>query len=329
MERSDEDEPVSDMRILVVDDDPLMVEPLKERLRQGGHRVVACSDGESAWEALQGGAPFDVVVLDWMMPGMNGLELCRRIRDATEGPYTYVVMLTGRDDPGDVLTGFEAGADDYLVKPFDWAELDARLRVGERIVDLQNALIEARETLRVQAMQDPLTGILNHGAIIDTLKREVDRAHRERRPVSMVLADLDEFKKVNDQHGHLVGDRVLIEVARRMRSCLRSYDSIGRYGGEEFLIVFPNSGPSQASALAERIRSAVSNEPFKVGEVEMTVTISQGVATWPEPTPAGVERLIHCADQALYAVKHSGRDGVECVRFDAGRADELFRHEGR
>jgi two-component system, cell cycle response regulator len=311
------------MRILVVDDDPLTLHMVVYRLRQWGHEVISCTDGAMAWKVLEQGTVPNVAILDWMLPGMNGPELCQRIRGRSDCPYVYIVMLTGRNNPDDLIAGLDAGADDYLTKPFHLGELDARLRAGKRIVDLQNELILARETLRVQAMQDSLTQILNHGAIIEALLREIDRAHREHQPLSLILADLDGFKNVNDSYGHVVGDGILVEVARRMRNCLRSYDAIGRYGGEEFLMVLPNSEAAQAVRLAERIRVAVSQEPFRFRNLDLTVTVSQGVTTWTQPYPIPIERLIQTADGALYLVKNSGRNGVEYAPFD-GQADEVF-----
>ncbi len=304
------------MKILVVDDDPLTLHMVVYRLRQWGHEVISCTDGDSAWKVLETGTIPNVAILDWMMPGMNGPDLCQKIRSRTDCPYVYIVLLTGRNNPEDRITGLDAGADDYLTKPFHLGELEARLRAGKRIVDLQNELIATRESLRIQAMQDPLTQILNHGAILDLLMSELNRAHREVQPLSLILADLDGFKNVNDTYGHVTGDQVLIEVARRMRNCLRSYDAIGRYGGEEFLVVLPNSDDSQAIQLAERIQVAISSEPFRSHHVDLTVTVSQGVTTWNEPSPIPVERLIQTVDQALYRVKHSGRDGVEHTVFD-------------
>jgi two-component system, cell cycle response regulator len=315
------------MRVFIVDDDPLTLEPLVQRLDRLGHDVVPCVDGESAWEALRDGPDPDVVILDWMLPGIDGLELCRRIREREDGPYVYIVMLTGRTGPENLLAGFEAGADDYLSKPFDWEELEARLRAGERIVNLQNALIEARERLRIQAMQDPLTGVLNHGAILDALGRELDRAGRAQGALSVILADLDEFKSVNDTLGHLAGDRVLTEVARRLRACLRSYDSIGRYGGEEFLLVLPSCGRDEATALAERIRGVVADSRFQAESAEIRVTVSQGVVTTGPPVRGSVEGLIRSADGALYGVKKSGRNGVRCVVLDPEHEAELSGEE--
>lgn len=311
------------MQILVVDDDPLTLHMVVYRLRQWGHEVISCTEGDTAWKVLEKGTVPNVAILDWMMPGINGPDLCRRIRARSDCPYVYIVMLTGRNNPDDLIAGLDAGADDYLTKPFHLGELDARLRAGKRIVDLQNELITARETLRIQAMQDPLTQILNHGAIVDRLSREIDRSHREHQSLSLILADLDGFKNVNDSYGHVVGDQVLVEVARRMRNCLRSYDAIGRYGGEEFLMVLPNSEASQAVRLAERIRVAVSQEPFRFRNLDLTVTVSQGVTTWTEPHPIPIERLIQSADGALYLVKNSGRNGVEYSRFDV-HAEDAF-----
>jgi diguanylate cyclase (GGDEF)-like protein len=304
------------MKILVVDDDPITLHMVVHRLRQWGHEVISCTDGEAAWKVLTDGTVPNVAILDWMMPGMNGPDLCQKIRSKTDCPYVYVVLLTGKNNQEDLIAGLDAGADDYLTKPFHLGELEARLRAGKRIVDLQNELIAARETLRIQAMQDSLTQILNHGAILDALLSEINRSHREYQSLSLIMADLDGFKKVNDSYGHVMGDQVLIEVARRMRNCLRSYDAIGRYGGEEFLIVLPNSDDSQALRLAERIRLAVSSEPFRFHNIVLTVTVSQGITTWNEPHPIPVEQLIHAADRGLYIVKHRGRNGVEHVQFD-------------
>ena len=303
------------MKILVVDDDPLTLHMVVYRLRQWGHEVISCADGESAWKVLADGMVPNVAILDWMMPGMNGPELCQKIRSKMDCPYVYIVLLTGKNNQEDLIAGLDAGADDYLTKPFHLGELEARLRAGKRIVDLQNELIAARETLRIQAMQDSLTQILNHGAILDALLSEINRSHREYQSLSLIMADLDGFKKVNDSYGHVMGDQVLIEVARRMRNCLRSYDAIGRYGGEEFLIVLPNSDDLQALRLAERIRLAVSSEPFRFHNIDLTVTVSQGVTTWNEPHPIPVEQLIQAADRGLYIVKNGGRNGVEHVPF--------------
>jgi diguanylate cyclase (GGDEF)-like protein len=308
------------MRILVVDDDPPTLQMLASQLQQWGHVVVPCADGESAWNIIEDGNVPHLAILDWMIPGVDGLELCSRIR-SRPGPYIYIVMITARTRPEDLLAGFEAGADDYLTKPFSPDELGARLRAGERIVDLQSELIEARDAIRAQAMQDPLTRVLNHGAIVDALSREIDRANRDHKPLSVIMADLDEFKRINDSHGHVAGDQVLVEAAQRMRRSLRSYDSLGRYGGEEFLIVLPNSGKTHALGSAERLRHVISDEPFRIARASVTVTLSLGVTTWSEPFPVPMNGLIQAADRALYIVKGRGRNGVEYSGHDADRLE--------
>ena len=304
------------MRVLVADDDPLTLHMVDYRLRQWGHDVVTCVDGVEAWKILQTDELPQVVILDWMMPGLDGLEVCQRIRARSTDPYVYVILLTGRDDTQDLIAGLEAGADDYLSKPFHLGELEARLRSGKRIVDLQSELIAARETLRIQAMQDPLTKALNHGAIIEYLHRELARAQRDDLHLSLIMADLDDFKQVNDTYGHLAGDYALVEATRRFHECLRPYDAIGRYGGEEFLIVLPGSDSTTAIKQAERIQAALSDEPILIPGSAITITVSQGVTTWKTPFSDDVRALINAADSALYLVKSSGRDGIEYISYD-------------
>ncbi len=304
------------MRVLVADDDPLTLHMVVYRLRQWGHEVVTCSDGGEAWKILQSDQAPQIAILDWMMPELDGLQVCQKLRAQSPNPYVYVILLTGKDETKDLIAGLEAGADDYLCKPFHLGELEARLRSGKRIVDLQAELITARETLRVQAMQDPLTQTLNHGAILEHLHRELNRAERENLPLSLIMADLDDFKRVNDTHGHLAGDYVLVEVTRRFHECLRSYDAIGRYGGEEFLIVLPGSDVSTAIKQAERLQASLSDEPITIPGSSIQITVSQGVTTWMNPFVGDVRALIGTADSALYLVKGNGRDGVEYLEYE-------------
>ncbi|WP_454061308.1 GGDEF domain-containing response regulator [Candidatus Nitrospira salsa] len=304
------------MRVLVADDDPLTLHMVVYRMQQWGHEVVTCSDGEEAWKILQSDDLPQVAILDWMMPGLDGVQVCQKVRARSGDPYVYVILLTGRDETQDLIAGLEAGADDYLCKPFHLGELEARLRSGKRIVDLQAQLIAARETLRVQAMQDPLTKSLNHGAIMDYLHRELARAQRDSLPLSLIMVDLDEFKQVNDTYGHLAGDYVLVETTRRFHECLRPYDAIGRYGGEEFLIVLPGSDESTAMKQAERIQASLLDEPIRVSDSAIAITVSQGVTTWEPPFSDDVRSLINAADNALYLVKSSGRNGIEFIEYD-------------
>jgi diguanylate cyclase (GGDEF)-like protein len=298
------------MRVLAAEDNPVIQTVLQTMLTWWGYLPVVARDGLEAWEILQGDDAPRLAVLDWMMPGADGVELCRRVRAAGREPYTYILLLTARNDSQDLVEGLDAGADDYLTKPFNAHELRARLRAGNRIIQLQEQLLQAREALRHQAMHDGLTGLLNHAAILDSLDSELSRAGREKQPLSLLIADLDRFKQVNDTYGHLAGDIVLREAARRMKASVRCYDSIGRYGGEEFLIVVPGCDGDSALLQAERIRQAISGEPFAVGDSSLRVSCSIGVASCDGPQQSDGVSLMRDADQALYVAKKSGRDQV-------------------
>jgi diguanylate cyclase (GGDEF)-like protein len=251
-----------------------------------------------------------------MMPRLDGLQVCKNVRNPDERPvepYVYIILLTAKSQKTDMVIGLEAGADDYLTKPFDAQELRMRLRAGRRILDLLDELVQAREIMREQARKDSLTQLCTRATVLELLKHELDRAQRhsmdQDAPVSVVLADLDHFKHINDTYGHLAGDAVLREAARRMRDAIRPYDSIGRYGGEEFLLVLSNCDTSGATALAERLLQAVRQDTIVLAEGTVSVTLSAGVAT------SGViqdpETLVGAADAALYRAKRGGRDRIE------------------
>ncbi len=224
------------MRILIADDSIVSRHLLDATLRKWGYEVIVACDGVEAWNVLGAEDAPKLAILDWVMPGLTGPEVCRFVREHNKDKdiYTYILLLTSKSLKEDLIEGMESGADDYVTKPFDQHELKVRLRAGTRIVDLQRELVAAREELREQATKDFLTRIWNRSSILDVLQRELVRGSREKRPVGVVLADLDHFKLVNDTHGHFAGDAVLREFARRMLSCMRPYDAIGRYGGEEF-----------------------------------------------------------------------------------------------
>lgn len=297
------------MRILVAEDEPVSRRLLEASLSKWGYEVVTASDGVETWRALQEDNAPRLAILDWMMPGGDGIETCQRLRKRTAEPYVYVLLLTAKGQKQDLLEGLEAGADDYLTKPFDSLELKARLRAGTRILDLQEQLIAAREQMRVQATHDALTGIWNRAAILETLQRELARSERQKLPVAIIMVDIDHFKQINDSHGHLAGDAVLREAARRLRSSIRPYDSIGRYGGEEFLIIVPGTNPQGAFSQAERLRVSMSREPITFSDGHVNVTISLGV-TVNSGGEKG-EELIHAADAALYRAKSRGRNRTE------------------
>jgi diguanylate cyclase (GGDEF)-like protein len=283
---------------------------LRALLTKWGYDVVTVGNGMEAWQILESADAPRLAILDWMMPGMDGVDVCRRVRAADREPYIYILLLTARTESEDLVQGMEAGADDYLTKPFNAHELRVRLRAGRRILDLQEELMVAREALRDQATHDGLTGLLNRVTIMDALRNELGRAARERRPVALLMVDLDHFKRVNDTHGHLAGDAVLRETARRMKSSVRTYDSVGRYGGEEFLIVLPGCDAPTAQAQAERFREALACEPIPIGGQSIRVTCSIGVAGSTGLSVSSSDTLVHDADLALYQAKDRGRNQV-------------------
>ena len=269
------------------------------------------TDGAAALRILESDDSPRLAVLDWMMPGMEGVQICQRIRERKKGPYIYLLLLTARSEKRDLLRGLELGADDYLTKPFDSEELRARLLVGERILTLQDDLIAAREELRFRATHDVLTGIANRAAVMDALRGELSRQVREQRSFGVILVDIDHFKNVNDTFGHLCGDEVLRWVTRRMKECVRPYDTLGRYGGEEFLIIAPDVDGNGALALAERIRSIVASKPVVTQGGEVSVTVSLGAALSTSTRSADPQMLLRLADQALYRAKDNGRNRCE------------------
>ena len=300
--------------VLVADDDPLFCRLLESWLRKWNYRVTTPEDGLKAWNVLQHNddAP-QLLVLDWLMPAINGLELCQRIRSRKQLRYPYIVLLTAKDDKQDLVTALESGADDYLTKPFDMREVQARLRVGKRILTLQEELIKAREELRFEAMHDRLTELWNHGAILDFLHRELERTRRTREPLGILMLDIDHFKAVNDTHGHLVGDEVLKQVAGRLFRSARVYDWVGRYGGEEFLSIVSACSTENLRKHAERIRAGIAEEPISTSAGEVKVTVSIGATVALFDPDCDQQTLLQYADSALYRAKKRGRNCVELV----------------
>lgn len=295
------------MKLLVADDSNLYRTMLKRMLETWGYEVVLAADGHEAQRILDDSDTPWLAILDCMMPGLTGLELCQHIRARKRG-YVYAILLSAANHENDVLKGFELGADDYLTKPFKELELIARLRVGERIIKIHEDLVQAREILEFEAAYDPLLRTWNRRAIMDLLSKELLRAKRSQEPLSIFLADLDFFKRINDTHGHLVGDEVLRRVAERMSNMLRTSDHLGRYGGEEFLAVLPNCSAESARTVAERVRLAVRGEPV-AGDIETSISI--GVAQWHPGQQ--VHNLLRHADVAMYRAKQSGRNRVEVM----------------
>lgn len=297
--------------VLLADDDAISRTMLEACLRKWDFNVTSAKDGLYAWHELQKKSAPSLVILDWMMPGFSGIELCRRLRARRNAAYPYILLLTSKDSKDDVVEGLDAGADDYLTKPFNVNELKARLQVGRRILQLQNDLLRKEEELRFEASHDRLTGQWNRGAILDFLGREVERGKRSGDPVGTLLIDIDHFKSVNDLHGHQSGDAVLREVAQRLAFGLRSYDWLGRYGGEEFLVLLSNCNTEVATMCAERLRQAVASEPIQIGDVKLTVTISIGTTVSSQEHDLTDDQLVTIADAALYRAKNRGRNRVE------------------
>jgi diguanylate cyclase (GGDEF)-like protein len=300
------------MRILIADDSIVSRHLLDATLRRWGYEVVIACDGNQAWEILQSPDAPRIAILDWVMPGMTGPEVCRRVRanSREKDIYTYILLLTSKSQREDLIEGMESGADDYLTKPFDQHELKVRLRPGTRIVELQQELISAREELRDQATKDFLTRIWNRSSILDVLDRELERGRRDKQPLGVILADLDHFKSVNDNYGHFGGDAVLREFVRRMLASMRPYDAMGRYGGEEFLVVLPGCDDAATRKQAERMRAAMADESMAFNEESRTVTCSFGATSALPHMEVTAESLIRLADDALYGAKRQGRNRV-------------------
>jgi two-component system, cell cycle response regulator len=299
------------LKILIADDEALSRRLLEKTLERAGYEVVAVENGRAAVRQLcQSDGP-RLALLDWVMPELDGPGVCREVRRQQEDSYVYMVLLTSKESKEDIVTGLESGADDYLTKPFNVDELKARLRTGERILHLEGRLVEAREMMRFKATHDALTSIWNRGVIMDLLGRELMRSQRESGCTIVLLGDVDHFKSVNDTHGHLVGDEVLQEIARRILLSIRSYDFVGRYGGEEFLLVLNNCKPQFAEARAEDIRKIVSSRPIQTLAGPLNITMSFGLLLSDVWGVRPVEELLHEVDAALYAAKAAGRN---CVR---------------
>ncbi len=308
------------MKVLVADDSPITRRLLEAFLKQWGYDVVMVADGLEAWEILQREDAPRLAILDWVMPGMTGLEICRRIRAEQGRQYTYILLVTSKGEKADLIQGLEAGADDYLTKPVDQHELKVRLAAGRRILELQDALLRAQAELREQALRDPLTKLWNRRGILELLEKELARCERGQGPLGIAIGDLDHFKRVNDRYGHIAGDAVLREAAQRMARSCRVYDSLGRYGGEEFLILLPGCDLESAQRQADRLRQELAAEPIELEAQQVTITCSFGTTSVPSGTRAPIEDVLRVADAALYAAKEEGRNRVVSLPLRTGQA---------
>jgi len=295
------------MKILIAEDDPISRRVLELNLVEWGYEVMVASDGAEAWEIIQQPESPNLIISDWMMPRMDGLALCREIRKMEKSEYIYFIILTAKGEKKDVIDGLEAGADDFLTKPFNREEMRYRIRIGERIINLEHRIMELANT-------DPLTGLLNRRAFMDRMEQEISRAQREKKSFSIILADIDHFKNVNDTYGHQVGDLVLQRFTGRLKTSARPYDFLGRYGGEEFLVCLPGADGLQAASVAERMREQIEDMEIMLPDDSRSirVTASFGTASYSVESGENTDLFIKKADDALYLAKNKGRNRV-CV----------------
>ena len=309
-------------RILVVDDNPDNVEIIATRLRFRGYEILEASTGSQALSLVREAEP-DLILLDVMLPDIDGYDISRRIKGDEALPFIPIILVTARDTTQDKVAGLDAGADDYLTKPVNFAELEARVRSMLRIKRLQDELEEKNRELERLSISDGLTGLYNHRHIHGLLQEEFERALRTGERLTVAMFDLDRFKSVNDNYGHQAGDRVLEQFADILRQTAREIDRIGRYGGEEFMVVLPETGIEDGVVFVERVRREVARRSFLIGNSEtLRMTVSSGVATFPNHGIHDPETLIRLADEALYAAKATGRNRV--VRFDDMPAEAIF-----
>ncbi|MBN2231915.1 MAG: diguanylate cyclase [Deltaproteobacteria bacterium] len=298
------------MDILIAEDELVSRNILTALLKRFGHRVTAADGSEALAVMSREGAP-RLAILYWMMPGMDGVDVCRRIRTVPSADPPYVILLTARNDERSIVEGLDAGANDYLTKPYGSEELRARVGVGVRMLELQADLGRIRNDLAHEAMHDSLTGILNRRAIPDGLSRELSRAGRQGSTLTIGLYDIDSFKQINDRYGHLTGDDVLRKLTAILRDNLRDYDLIGRYGGEEFLVVGPRTDCHAPNNLYERLRHAAAASPIPTRSGDLSITISIGTAgASGDEDP---DTILAAADNALYEAKRTGRNRVVCA----------------
>jgi len=299
------------MKILVAEDNPAMLRMLETCLVEWGFEVTSVTDGPKALEVLQGPDPPRLAILNWTMPGMNGMDICREIRQRTRKPYTYILMLTTKIKKQAVAEGWPSGPDDYLTKPFDPHELRARLRAGRRTLDLRAQVLSAYRLIQAQMTVDPLTGVWSRNVILDILKRQLTLSSHSDSPMSLVMANLDQFRNINANFGLFAGDAILREVARRIRVALRPPDSIGRSKADEFAIVLPGCDAPAAASLAEKFRGRIDRRAVDTSEGIVLVTVSLGVVVVPAKTTVDVDTVWRLATEALSRAKANGRNRVE------------------
>jgi len=291
-------------QVLIAEDNIISARIMEKNIKDWGFSAVMTKDGKEAWTRVrQNPNGIQIIILDWMMPRVSGIEICRRLRRLQDktGRYFYVIMVTARDERKDMIEGLLAGADDYITKPLDLLELKARLMIGRRIIMLQTKLMEL-------ASRDSLTQLLNHKSILGHIEEELDRSTREGHPLGLVLLDIDFFKKINDTHGHTVGDQVLVEISSRLKNSIRKYERAGRYGGDELLVVVTNCDWDKVKKVSERLKRAVCSRKIMTDAGPIKVNLSLGGISSVSRPHAGVKILLRACDRALYRAKEKGRN---------------------
>lgn len=299
------------MKILIAEDDLISSKILEKNLENWDYDVVLAKTGEEAWRALND-VDFRMAILDWMMPGMDGVEICKKIRRRKGEKYTYIILLSAKDRKQDIIAGLSSGADDYMAKPVNFLELRARLQTGKRIIELEDKLIFIQNQLKDLASRDSLTKLWNRGEITKFLREELERGQREKKVVGVIMVDLDYFKKINDFFGHDIGDLALLQVVSRLKRKVRKSDKVGRYGGDEIIIILPNCDHTEIKRIAERLRLSIARRGVKTPLETIPVTISAGCAFSERLAQPTAEKLIRIADEALLKAKNQGRNCVVC-----------------
>jgi diguanylate cyclase (GGDEF)-like protein len=297
------------MKVLIAEDDPVSSKILQKNLENWEYGVALARSGAAAWQALQD-PDLRLAILDWMMPGMDGVEVCRKIRRRKKFNYTYIILLSAKDRKQDIISGLSSGADDYMTKPVNFLELRARLKAGQRIIELEDKLLFAQNQLKDIASRDGLTKIWNRTEITRFLNEELERGRREKTSTGVIMLDIDHFKSINDEYGHAAGDLALLKVVSRLKNKVRKSDKLGRYGGDEIIIILPNCPPAEIRKVGERLRQAVGSRRIRTEMDTIPITISVGCATSDQPGSSRPEKLIRTADRLLLKAKEQGRNCV-------------------
>lgn len=297
------------MKVLIADDSPTARFALRKNLTSWGYEVVEASEGKKAWSLLNEADPPRIAVLDWMMPGLDGVEICRKLRERANGPFVYTILLTSKNEQEDLVYGLENGAHNFQSKPYSPIELRSHINVGKRLVESDDKIKEYAEEMERLATTDSLTGIFNRRHFLELGEKEMSRTQRYFRPMSVLLIDVDHFKNINDTFGHAAGDKTLKILTETCINALRENDLFGRLGGEEFAVILPENDEKCAADVAERLRKTMEELKITIDDKMIRFTISIGVASH-RTNDKSIENILKRADDALYKAKKCGRNRV-------------------